>query len=357
MNVVAVIQARMGSTRLPGKVMKEILGRPILWHIVDRLKHAKLVDQIVIATSDKEGNEPIVKFAQANGIDYYAGSELDLLDRLYQAVKKLSPDAFVWITADCPLIDPLVVDNVIKCYLDNKGEFDAVTNTYPRTYPVGLDATILSFKLWEKAWRKLKDPWLEWVPTYFFEHPEKYRLGNVEHEKDLSYMRWTVDYQEDLDFVAKIYERLYREGDVFLMEDILKLLYGNPELTEINKNPATNEHFKKELCERNLTVSRIFRVFPWAYRVKARYYDICRIYKFNPIYIFNLITRLGLITRKGHCTMCGACCGRCVYLEDDGDKKICSVYQDRPPKCNKDIPLCSWELRKSGLADKCGYFW
>lgn len=354
MKIVAIIQVRMGSTRLPGKAMKEIVGKPMLWHIVNRLKHAKLVDEVVIATSNKEGNEPIVKFAADNGIECYAGSEDDILDRFYQAVKKHNPDAILRVTADCPLIDPAVVDKVIWYY--QRG-FDAVSNTMPRTYPDGLDTEVISYRVWERAWRELKSPWREWVPTYFFEHPEKYRLGNVAYNEDLSYMRWTVDYQEDLDFVTKIYEKLYREGDVFLMADILKLLAEHPELTEINKAQALEGSSKRELRERNLAVNRIFRVFPWAYRLKYRYYDICRIYKFHPIYMLNLITRLGLATRKGQCTECGVCCGKCVYLEKQGDKYVCTVYEDRPPKCNKLFPLCNWELQKTRLADKCGYYW
>ena len=191
-----MIQARMESTRLCGKVLKEILGKPMLWYLINRLKHAKLLDQIVLATSGKESDEPILKFAKKNDIAYYAGSELDLLDRIYQAAKKFEADAIVRITADCPLIDPEIVDKVIKYYLD-KGPFDYVSNARPKaTYPVGLDTEVYSFKALEKAWEEVKDTFRrEWLSTNFFECPEKYRLGLLEYEEDLSYMRWTVDYQ------------------------------------------------------------------------------------------------------------------------------------------------------------------
>ncbi|MBN1161430.1 MAG: glycosyltransferase family protein, partial [Dehalococcoidales bacterium] len=253
MKVIPIVQVRMGSTRLPGKALKEIAGKPMLWHIVNRLKHARLVSEVVIATSNKEGNEPIVKFAADNGIECYAGSEDDILDRFYQAVKKHNPDAVIRVTGDCPLVDPAIIDGMIRYYLNPKNgkpRFDVICNYMPPTYPDGLDVDLISFKVWEKAWRKLKSPWREWVPTYFFEHPERYRLGNMAYKEDLSHMRWTVDYPEDLDFVTRIYEKLYQEGEVFLMADILKLLAEHPELNEINKNYTIAAPSRRELRER-----------------------------------------------------------------------------------------------------------
>jgi len=236
MKVVAVVQARMGSSRLPGKVLREILGKPMLWHLINRLKAAELVDEIIIATSSNEGDKPIIKFAGENGIDCYAGSELDLVDRLYQTAKEYGANAIVRITGDCPLVVPLVVDKVIKYYLDGQDRFDYVSNINPRTYPDGLDTEIFSFQALERVWQEVTDSFRrERITTNFLEHPEKYRLGNVAHDRDLSYMRWTVDYQEDLDFVTEIYKRLYQEDKIFLMEDILSLLKKNPELMEINK--------------------------------------------------------------------------------------------------------------------------
>jgi len=246
--IITVVQVRMGSTRLSGKVLKEIVGRPMLWHIINRLKHARLVDEIIIATSDNAGDRPIIEFAKANGVGYYAGSELDLLDRWYRAVKKFKPDAMVWITGDCPLVDPGIVDKVIKYYLE-KGPFECVTNTKPKaTYPHGLDVGIYSFKALERAWKDVRDPfWREWASAIFFEHPEKYRLGNVVNDEDLSQMRWTVDYPEDLDFVTEVYKRLYREDRVFLMEDILELLKKHPELMKINEVHVGKDGYREVL--------------------------------------------------------------------------------------------------------------
>jgi spore coat polysaccharide biosynthesis protein SpsF len=248
MKIVAIIQARMGSTRLPGKVLKDILGKPMLWHLINRLEHARLVDKIIIATSDNKGDRPIISFAEENEIPCYAGSDVDLLDRLYQAAKKFGADAVVRITGDCPLVDPAVVDKVTKAYLDNEDSFDYVSNVHPPTYPDGLDTEIFSFQALKRAWEEVKEPFRrEWITTNFFEHPKKYRLGNVEYDEDLSYMRWTVDYEDDFDFVTQIYERLYEEDRVFLMEDVLNLLRQNPKLMDINKGHIANEAYIEAL--------------------------------------------------------------------------------------------------------------
>ncbi len=239
MKVVAIIQARMGSSRLPGKVLEAILEKPTLWHLINRLQTAQLVDKIVIATSINQQDKPIVKFAEENGIDCYAGSELDLVDRLYQTAREYGAEAMVRITGDCPLVDPLVVDRVTKYYLDGQGSLDYVSNVSPRTYPDGLDTEVFSLSALERVWQEVKDPReREMIPENFLEHPKKYRLGNVAYDRDLSAMRWTVDYPDDLKFITEIYRRLYREDKIFVMADILELLTKNPELPEINRRYA-----------------------------------------------------------------------------------------------------------------------
>ncbi|MBM4452976.1 MAG: acylneuraminate cytidylyltransferase [Chloroflexi bacterium] len=252
MKIVAIIQARMGSTRLPGKVLKDICGRPMLWHIHNRLRYAKLVGQAVIATSNKTSDCPITKFAEQSNIPYYAGSELDLLDRWYQTAKRFQADAVVRITADCPLVDPVIVDEVVKYYLE-KGPLDYVSNSRPKaTYPQGLDVEIYSCEALKEVWNEIQDPFLrEWGSANFFEHPERYRLANLENSEDLSHMRWTVDYQDDLDFVREIYQRLYREDSVFLMPDILKLLKEHPELMKINRSHVGKDTYKEALSRRD----------------------------------------------------------------------------------------------------------
>jgi len=248
MKVIAAIQARMASTRLPGKVMKEILGRPVIWHIFSRLKQAKLVNQIIIATSNNPDDKVIAGFAKANAIDCYTGSENDIVDRLYQPMKQFKADAIVRITADCPLADPGIVDKVTGLFLDAKGGYDYVSNINPPTFPDGLDTEIFSFTALERVWHETKTPFeREWIAANFFEHPEKFRLGNVTNDSDLSHMRWTVDYQDDFDFVMEIYKRLYRPDKTFLMEDVLDLLKKYPELSKINQSHARNEGYTEAL--------------------------------------------------------------------------------------------------------------
>lgn len=250
MKIVAVIQARMGSTRLPGKVLKDIVGKPMLWHIADRLKHAKLVDQIIVATSDNERDEAIIAFAKDNKIDYYAGSEIDLLDRIYQVAKQFEANAIVRITADCPLVDPVVVDKVVKYYFE-KGPFDYVSNSRPEaTYPLGLDVEICSFHALTRAWEEVKDHFMRsQALANLYVVPNKYRLGSVRYDRDLSYMRWTVDYQDDLDFVTEIYKRLYQEDKIFLTQDILNLLEKDSKLMEINRGHTRDTNYLKAMEE------------------------------------------------------------------------------------------------------------
>ncbi|MEW6070046.1 MAG: aminotransferase class III-fold pyridoxal phosphate-dependent enzyme, partial [Candidatus Thermoplasmatota archaeon] len=238
--IVAHVQARIGSTRLPGKVLRDIVGKPMLWHIVNRLKRSKLIDKIVIVTSTNEEDKAILEFGEKEGIETFAGSEEDLVDRHYQAAKKYKADVIVRITGDCPLVDPKVVDKIIKYFLD--GKFDYASNIEKCTYPDGLDVQVLSYSALETIWKKCKKPLeRELFSAYIKLHPEKFKIGNVEQEQDLSHMRWTVDYEEDLRFVREVYKRLYKKGEIFYMEDVLQLLKKEPELMDINKGLKSPE--------------------------------------------------------------------------------------------------------------------
>lgn len=234
--VVVIIQVRMKSTRLPGKVLKNIAGKPMLVHVVERLKNAKLIDQIVIATT-KDEDKAILKFADKSRVKSFAGSEEDVLDRYYQAARKHKADVVVRITSDCPLIDSEVVDKVVAFYLRNRRRVDYVSNSLKRSYPRGLDAEVFSSGVLKRTWQEAKEPHQrEHVTPYIYEHPEIFSLVNIENSEDLSYMRWTVDEERDLEFIREIYKRLYKEGKNFLMKDILALLRKEPQLMEINKN-------------------------------------------------------------------------------------------------------------------------
>jgi len=254
--VVAIVQARMSSTRLPGKVLIDIQGKPLLEHVVDRVSPSKLINQLVIATTANEKDKAIIDFAQRRGIAYYVGSEDDVLDRFYQTAKIYRVKTIVRITPDNPFKDPEVIDKVVGYYLNHKKSVDYVSNTIKPTYPEGLDVEVFSFTALEKAWREAKLPSeREHVTPYIWNHPELFHVANVENEEDLSHLRWTLDYEEDLRFAREVYARLYH-GQVFLMEDILALLRAEPALRMINQGIARYEGYLRSLeQEQNLSKS------------------------------------------------------------------------------------------------------
>ena len=248
MNIGAIIQARMGSTRLPGKILTKIADKPMLWHVIQRTAESSLMNKIIIATTTNSADDCIVDFANSFDILFFRGSEGDVLDRFYRTAKSFCIDAIVRITPDCPLIDPKIVDKVIKRFLI--GNLDYISNVHPPTYPDGLDVEVFSYATLEKTWRKAeKLSEREHVTSYIWKHPEIFKLGNVENEKDLSCMRWTVDEKRDLKFVKEIYRRLYKNNKIFYMEDILNLLKNEPELSKINRGISRNEGYAKSLKE------------------------------------------------------------------------------------------------------------
>ena len=246
----AIIQARMSSTRLPDKVMMKVLEKPILWHIVNRLKHLKKIDNIIIATTNNYIDREIVKFSINNNIDFFCGSEEDVLDRYYQASLKFNINHIVRITADCPMIDPQVTDKVIEVYLNNLDNVDYVSNIHPPTYPDGLDTEVFSLNALETAWKESKRKYhREHVTPFLWEQLDRFKQINVENDENLSYMRWTVDEENDFIFIEKVFCELYPKKEIFLMNDVTDLLRKKPELAEINKGIIRNEGFIKSLTE------------------------------------------------------------------------------------------------------------
>ncbi len=246
--IAVIIQARIGSTRLPKKVLTDIEGHSMLWHLVNRLRHSKANPEIIIATSISDEDAQISKIAKNLGVKTFAGSIDDVLDRFYQAALKFNPELIVRITADCPLMDPEVFDKVIQFFLD--GEYDYVSNTKPPTYPDGLDVEVFTFEALRKAWEEARlMSEREHVTPYIRENPEIFKLGNIENDIDLNEMRWTVDEKEDLEFVREIYKNLYSKKEAFLMGDILDLLKDKPELMKINSQFKRNEGYLKSLRE------------------------------------------------------------------------------------------------------------
>jgi spore coat polysaccharide biosynthesis protein SpsF len=235
--VVCIIQARMGSTRLPGKVMKYLFGKTVLSHVIERVKQSKRIDEIIIATSTLEHDEIIAKKAEKCGVKYFRGNEDDVLSRYYYAAKENNADIVVRITSDCPLIDPIIIDNLIKYYKENN--YDIVTNAgidlAKRTFPRGLDTEVFSFKVLEEAFNNAKESYQrEHVTPYIYENSNKiyYYKNNI----DYSSYRWTLDTEEDYKLIQEIYGHLYKGEHDFYMEDILKLFEEKPELKKINEH-------------------------------------------------------------------------------------------------------------------------
>ncbi|TFH46832.1 MAG: acylneuraminate cytidylyltransferase [ANME-2 cluster archaeon] len=253
--VVAIIQARMGSTRLPGKVMTEIAGKPMLYHVINRVMHAKELDDVVIATTNLKEDSQILDIAPEMGVRSYAGSENDVLDRYYQAAIISEADVIVRITADCPLADPIVIDKVVRYFLIN--DFDYVGTSIIPTYPDGIDVEVFSFTSLKKAWSEAKlSSEREHVTPYIWKNPNIFRIGNLKNYTNISYMRWSVDEQCDIKFVREIYYKLYNEGEMFYMEDILNLLKKHPELMDINNGIIRNEGYLKSLKEDKIITAK-----------------------------------------------------------------------------------------------------
>ena len=240
MKILAIIQARTSSSRLPNKVLKPILGKPMLIHQIERVQLSKTIDQLVIATSKDASDDKLINLLKNINVEYYRGSLNDVLDRFIQAASGYKPSHVVRLTGDCPVIDFEIIDKVIKFHLDNGSDY--TSNCFPPTYPDGLDVEVVKFSVLEEAWRHAELPSeREHVMPYIRNHPDFFSSSNVEFEKDLSNHRWTVDEPEDFEFVEKIYTELYSKNKKFNMQDILNLIDKNPCFKDINYHIARNE--------------------------------------------------------------------------------------------------------------------
>lgn len=235
MRIGAIIQARMGSTRLPGKVMKNLEGKTVLAHVIERVKQSNLIDVIVIATTTHERDDVIEAEAGRCGVNVFRGSEEDVLSRYYHAAKMNNLDIVIRITSDCPLIDPQVLNQIINHYITN--DYDIVSNAGSdlsnRTYPRGLDAEIVSFRVLRHAHKNADQTYQrEHVTPYIYENSD--RIFYYKNNKDYSSYRWTLDTEDDFRLISKIYKHLYLGKHDFYMEDIIKLFGETPELCDIN---------------------------------------------------------------------------------------------------------------------------
>ncbi len=248
MKTVAIIQARIGSKRLPGKVMADVAGKPLLRRVLDRAAAIQGVDQVVLATTSSEHERPLIELAKNCAIEVFAGSEVDVLDRYYQAALAFSAEAIVRITADCPLLDPAVSSQVLERFVQDA--YDYVSNIHPPTFPDGLDTEVFSFGALERAWREgTLASEREHVTPYIWKNPSKFLIFNVANDRYLSSLRWTVDEPADLEFVRTIYSHLSVKASAFGMQEVLGLLSDHPELQRINQGIPSNLGYCKSLQE------------------------------------------------------------------------------------------------------------
>jgi len=251
LKVVAIIQGRMSSSRLPGKILTDIAGRPMLQCVFTRTSRAVTVNETIFATTTDSSDDPVAEYCDFSGIPFTRGSLYDVLDRYYQAAEESKADIVVRITADCPVIDPDLIDDCVKILLD--GEYDFVCNRLPppwhRTYPIGLDVEACTFKVLAKAWKEAKEPQhREHAMPYFYEgveltrhsrtlengiSPRGFNVALLHHTTDFGDYRWTVDTPEDLEFMRQVYARFDGRDD-FSWKDVLDLVHNEPLLMEIN---------------------------------------------------------------------------------------------------------------------------
>lgn len=237
MKICLVAQARMRSERLPGKVMKEVLRKPLLEYELERLCRVRTANEVLVATTQRSEDQPIADLCGKLSVLCFRGSEEDVLGRYYETAQWRNADAVIRVTADCPLIDPGVVDRVVGFYRDYAGQYDYVSNTLQRTFPRGMDCEVFGFRALEEAFleaRSQNDR--EHVTPFIYKHPGRYRLGPVTYDRDESHRRWTVDTAEDFELIEKILTGLYPAKRDFTLEDVLGLLSRNPGWERINEH-------------------------------------------------------------------------------------------------------------------------
>jgi len=238
MKVVALIQARMGSTRLPGKVLKPLCGRPVLAHVLERVHLCRRLDDVWVATSNHSADDAIANACRDWEVPCFRGSEDDVLDRFYSAANAAEAETVVRITADCPLFDGWLLEDMLRVFTETNTpvvKVDYLSNVLERRYPRGLDAEIFTFAALAQAHREAQQPReREHVTPYIYGHPDIFRLYSYKGPEDWSHYRWTLDTPEDWALIEAIYQALYRPETPFTTQQVLDLLRSRPELAQIN---------------------------------------------------------------------------------------------------------------------------
>ena len=234
MKIIATVEARMGSSRLPGKTLMEIEGKPLLGILLDRVRNSKLIDEIVVATSINKKDDVIIDFCKKNNYRFFRGSEDDVLDRVLNSAKTFKADIIVELTADNPLIDSEIIDKAIQFYLNN--DYDYVCNFLPETFPYGSQIQVFSVEILDEVDKLTNEPIdRENVSWYIYHHPEKYKIGNLKAEDELSdpTIRITVDYEEDFLLIEKVIKNF--KNHLISLRDVVKFINENPKVRELNK--------------------------------------------------------------------------------------------------------------------------
>ena len=245
MKVVAIVQARIGSSRLPGKVLRGILGKPMLLHLVSRVQKAKYIHDVVIATTVNKEDDQLEEFAVDNDLQVYRGSENDIVDRFLNAARENDADIIIRVWGDCPLIDPDLIDEVVQEFIS--GGYDYANNFNPPTYPVGMNFEVYSLEALEKIWNETNEIFYRQYPfEYIYANRASFRTMFKKNTRDLSEINLTVDFVQDLDLVTEIYKNLFSEDKTFHLEDILKLIESHPSWKEINKGLPRNIEYDRD---------------------------------------------------------------------------------------------------------------
>ena len=239
MTIGCIIQARMGSTRLPGKVLLDVTkGKPVLYYVINQLKHCKSIEEIIVATTTLQEDDKIVQFCMDNKVSCFRGDSKNVLERHYRCAEKFSLSKIIRMPSDKPLLDPEVVDQIVEVF--NSNSYDYVTNFLPSTFPGGTEVEVLSFDSLKKSWGNAALPSeKEHVTNYIYNNRNDFRIFNVVNSEDLSNFRWAVDRIEDLRLVREIVSRIHKSP--ILIKDILELFKNEPSLVEINKQVDGNE--------------------------------------------------------------------------------------------------------------------